>query len=70
MLFLLYIFWDVQIIKNHVFCCNFSCLNVCEIRICHLLKIGVLKSVLKSKLSLHHSLIIDSSSQNFVKADG
>ena len=37
----LYIFWHVQIMKNHVFCYNFSCMNVCELRICHLLHLFV-----------------------------
>ena len=39
--FLFYVFWHVQIMKNQVFCHNFPCVNVCEIRICHLLHIFV-----------------------------
>ena len=35
-LFLFYIFWHVQIMKNHVFCYTFSCVNVCELQMCHL----------------------------------
>ena len=27
--------------KNHVFCYNFSCVNICEIRICHLLHLFI-----------------------------
>ena len=32
MFFLLYIFWHVQIMKNHGFCCNFSSVNVCGLK--------------------------------------
>ena len=39
--FLLYIFWHVQIMKNHVLSYNFSCVNVCEIRICYLLHLFI-----------------------------
>ena len=39
--FLWYIFWHVQIMKNHVFCYNFSCVNVCEIGIYHLLHLFI-----------------------------
>ena len=41
MFFLLYIFWHAQIMKNHIFCYNFSCVNVCEIGIRHLLHLFI-----------------------------
>ena len=39
--FIVYIFWHTQIMKNHVFCYNSSCVNVCEIRISHLLHLFI-----------------------------
>ena len=41
MFFLLYMFWYVQIMKNHVFCWIFFCVNVCEIRLFHLLHLFI-----------------------------
>ena len=39
--FLLYIFCHIQIMKNDVFCYNFSCVNVCVLKICHLLHLFI-----------------------------
>ena len=39
--FWLHIFGHVQIMKNQVFCSNFSCVNICEIGLCHLLHLFI-----------------------------
>ena len=57
LLFSLYIFWQVQIIKNHAFCYNFSCVNVCEIRICHLFYFFI-RSTMYHLLRLHERITL------------